>query len=303
MARESNYTHHVLLLEGTVFSVSFTGDPSPSHIHRLFKVLIDNDNSGPDNQCRQKVYYEPGVGSDGNLIDVLMAPSFARRVVQSLDLLRHNYRGGDKITIIGYSRGAAQAMVLTRYIRLMGIPPRGDSENRTLDDPVASAIGLFFKGVIFRRSDALQVICCYSADEDRLLFHPAQYDREDGEGKSESVTSPPETRAELAVFRGSHSDVGGASESRLRFIPLRYAIVKAHTMEPKLRFQRRFLENLGLHPGQLGVPRQPPLVDEDVDYDRAVGQGGIDKTLLQEDQLSSAGEITKASRAWKFIGS
>ncbi|KAL5492662.1 hypothetical protein ACEPAI_4109 [Sanghuangporus weigelae] len=46
-----------------------------------------------------------------------------------------------------------------------------------------------------------------------------------------------ETRTELAVFRGSHSDIGGESKSQLRLIPLRYAIGKANTMAPKLRFR------------------------------------------------------------------
>ncbi|KAL5513411.1 hypothetical protein ACEPAH_3810 [Sanghuangporus vaninii] len=298
--------------------------------------------------------HQPGIGAERGLVDTAdsaVAFTFESRVVQTLKRIVNEWNEGDYITLIGYSRGAAAAMVLARYIKLMGIPCRGDAEEElskqvkllirkhgdsncsdfadikgrrdgerrevlvtrlillhvqstflAIDiihsylssDPVATTLFSLHKdNVIFESSDARQVICCYSADESRALFPPTQH--------VPSRPSPQEDHAHFAIFCGDHSDIGGASGSSLCYIPLRFAIIKAHTEEPRLRFRKEFLIDHFLDPHHLHIQRTPPLLpNNEVDYDHC--RVGDPNFLRRADQLDSKCNISKPKDLkWKML--
>ncbi|KAL5536676.1 hypothetical protein ACEPAF_499 [Sanghuangporus sanghuang] len=356
MTSERDRTHHIMLLDGTTLSAS---GPKKSHLFRLKAGFIEDNNSRSDNQCRQMAYYEPGIASGSGLlngIDSAFAFGFDRYVIERLKYLSSVYQKDDYITIIGYSRGAAAAMLIARYITLIGLPFPTDGDDTLLkqvkslikkggrnstkfdvikqnrfqvrnqhvtvarlillhvqstflvmiiihaylsSDPVATTPTLRHDTVTFEMSDAGQVICCYAADENCLGFAPVQFTPTLAQNAAAQ-----QVNAHLAVFCGSHSDIGGTSSSSLRWIPLRYAIIKAQSITPRLRFKDEFLKDHFLDPSDLSIPSIVPFFQETdgekVDYTRC--RGGNSHLLLRADQLDSKCNITKPrDLKWKML--
>jgi uncharacterized protein (DUF2235 family) len=105
----------------------------------LCRSVAPLDESG---QRHQVVYYGIGIGAQGlypgvsnrllRLVDSRLGGAwgagFERNVEDALTFLVNNYRAGDQVFLFGYSRGAAQAGALARFLDwLGGIPAKRDA--------------------------------------------------------------------------------------------------------------------------------------------------------------------------------
>ena len=105
--------------------------PENTNVIRLVQSL-DRD------PARQRMYYEPGVGTfprpdRGRLGELLSrVPGLAfgaglqRNVEEAYVYLLENWEPGDRVFIFGFSRGAYTARVLAGLLHLMGLLPRGN---------------------------------------------------------------------------------------------------------------------------------------------------------------------------------
>jgi uncharacterized protein (DUF2235 family) len=111
----------------------------PTNPLKLCRSVAPLDESG---QRHQVVYYGIGIGAQGlypgvsnrllRLVDSRLGGAwgagFERNVEDALTFLVNNYRAGDQVFIFGYSRGAAQAGALARFLDwLGGIPAKRDA--------------------------------------------------------------------------------------------------------------------------------------------------------------------------------
>src|SRR5690606_466470 len=73
----------------------------------------------------QVVGYVPGVGARGYLVDQLLGGAFGygftRNVVDGYRFLTMNYRPGDEIVVVGYSRGAYTARSIVGMLSQVGL--------------------------------------------------------------------------------------------------------------------------------------------------------------------------------------
>ncbi|KAL5480556.1 hypothetical protein ACEPAI_1826 [Sanghuangporus weigelae] len=344
MSNGCSVTNHVVLLDGTTHSL--TTAPL-SHIMQLYKAL-HKIYERPTDPYRQMLYYRPGIGAGDGLVakaDAALALSFERQVVKTLLFIRSFYRSGDYLNMVGFSRGGAIAQVCVRHIRVLGLPRAVDTERTVfrnvkalirnggrsnadfraikgcsdypdllvtrmiLFDPVASSPTVRHSNMMFRRSDACQVICCYAADERRSIFLPVKFAPEalghDQQVEEDGVTAPDQIRAEFAVFSGGHSDIGGSAgqHNGIQLIPLRYAIVNAHKMEPRFLWKRGYPGLFGLDLRQLSLERVPPIVGRDVDFETAVANDPSLLDLLRGDQMSALAPIKDSHYLkWRVAG-
>lgn len=105
------------------------GSQYDSNVVHLVRWCAKND--------QQLVYYDPGVGTADSFPDVDFIDRFIRRlqllaglalgrgiyenIAQAYEFLVHNYRGGDRIFIFGFSRGAFTARSVAGLINRFGI--------------------------------------------------------------------------------------------------------------------------------------------------------------------------------------
>ncbi len=112
----------VVLCDGTGNQI----DSSPSNVLRLYRVLKKNS--------KQRVYYDPGVGTVGASEDWVRWKSNTERVLglatgYGLDdnvlnayrFILREYKRGDELYFFGFSRGAYTVRVLAGFINALGL--------------------------------------------------------------------------------------------------------------------------------------------------------------------------------------
>lgn len=136
----------VLCLEGTwnnAYKMRERDDGSkvikPANPLKLARSVLSWDDA---QKIQQITYYDTGVGALGTypglsnriigFVDSKLGggwgAGFEANVEQAATFLVHNYSPGDPVFIFGFSRGAAQARGLTRFLDWMGgIPAKGDA--------------------------------------------------------------------------------------------------------------------------------------------------------------------------------
>lgn len=105
--------------------VNATGKKSanapPTNVSRLIRVLQPTTAAGEP----QIVLYHAGVGSSGELMDAGMGGAFGFGLDQDIrDLYQFlclNYRGGDRIVLVGFSRGAFTARSVADLVASVGL--------------------------------------------------------------------------------------------------------------------------------------------------------------------------------------
>lgn len=93
-----------------------------TNIYKLFRMLEDRT---PD----QVVFYDQGLGTDwhkvtGNAFGV----GFSKNILQCYKFIYDNYESGDRIFLLGFSRGAATVRSLASFISYFGILPKARPE-------------------------------------------------------------------------------------------------------------------------------------------------------------------------------
>jgi uncharacterized protein (DUF2235 family) len=129
------------------------GVPAPPRAGRNLVICFDGTNNrfGPENTnvirlvqsldrdpARQRLYYDPGVGTfprpeKGRLGELLSrVPGLAfgagleRNVEEAYTYLLDNWEPGDRVFVFGFSRGSYTARVFAGLLHLLGLLPRGN---------------------------------------------------------------------------------------------------------------------------------------------------------------------------------
>lgn len=96
----------------------------PTNVQRLARAILPTDTSGTP----QIVYYDPGLGSEGGLLDKIDGGVFGGgidiNIQQLYTFLALNYEDGDEIMLFGFSRGAYTVRSLVGMMYEAGLVTR-----------------------------------------------------------------------------------------------------------------------------------------------------------------------------------
>jgi uncharacterized protein (DUF2235 family) len=111
----------------------------PSNPLKVCRAVLPHDPATPADQI---TYYDIGVGAlskypgtsntllrlSDNVLGGAWGAGFEANIEDAATFLVHNYRADDQVYVFGFSRGAAQARGLTRFLDwLGGLPAKGDA--------------------------------------------------------------------------------------------------------------------------------------------------------------------------------
>lgn len=115
---------HVVILDGTMSSLD---EGQETNAGRTYKLLSE---ASPD----LSLYYEAGVQWRGlrSAPDVMMGRGINRQIRRAYGFLASRYRPGDRIFLLGYSRGAFAARSLAGVIDRVGLLKSEHSEERNI---------------------------------------------------------------------------------------------------------------------------------------------------------------------------
>lgn len=115
---------HVIILDGTMSTLD---EGHETNAGRTYKLLCE---ASPD----LSLYYEAGVQWRGlrSAPDVMMGRGINRQIRRAYGFLASRYRPGDKIFLLGYSRGAFAARSLAGVIDRVGLLKAEHSEERNI---------------------------------------------------------------------------------------------------------------------------------------------------------------------------
>ncbi len=115
---------HVIILDGTLSSL----DPGiETNAGLLFKLMTEGGL-----RADRTVYYEPGIQWEGwrHLGDIAQGRGINRQIRRAYGWLASHYREGDRIYLIGYSRGAFAVRSLAGVIDRVGLLKREHATER-----------------------------------------------------------------------------------------------------------------------------------------------------------------------------
>ncbi|WP_233557221.1 DUF2235 domain-containing protein [Rhodophyticola porphyridii] len=117
---------HVVLLDGTMSSLRRGWETNIGLTYRLLSEL------GPSSNVT--LYYEPGIQWRGyrRAVEVLAGVGIDRQIKRAYLFLARNYRPGDRIVLMGFSRGAYAVRSLAGLIDRMGLLRAAQVEEETL---------------------------------------------------------------------------------------------------------------------------------------------------------------------------
>lgn len=230
---------HVILMDGTMSSLRRGCETNIGLTYRLLSEL------GPSSNVM--LYYEPGIQWRGlkRSVEVLAGVGINRQIKRAYLFLARNYRPGDKIFLMGYSRGAYAVRSLAGLIDKLGLLRPAQVDHATLErlyclyqDAPDSQQAKAFRGARCHAATSIELVGIY--DTVRALglqwpllqrlapqahaFHNHKLGTSVVHGRhalaldeTRDVYAPvlwsvPEDRPGDIVqmwFRGSHGDVGG----------------------------------------------------------------------------------------------
>ncbi len=89
------------------------------------KTRVSEDAGIIDNHAEQVVYYHTGVGTDGGFIANIAGGAFgkglSKNIMSAYNWLARNYEAGDRISMIGFSRGAYTVRSLSGMLHQTGL--------------------------------------------------------------------------------------------------------------------------------------------------------------------------------------
>ena len=117
---------HVVILDGTMSSLEPGCETNAGRAYHLCRAA-----GSP-----LSIYYEPGLQWRGwrSAMDVMMGRGINRQIRRAYGYLASRYRPGDKIFLMGYSRGAYAVRSLAGVIDLMGLLKAEDATERNIRD-------------------------------------------------------------------------------------------------------------------------------------------------------------------------
>ncbi|GHF67790.1 DUF2235 domain-containing protein [Seohaeicola zhoushanensis] len=228
---------HVIILDGTLSSLEHGFETNAGVAFRLCSQM------GAD----VSVYYESGVQWLGwrSVLDVSMGRGINRQIRRAYGYLASRYRPGDKVFLLGYSRGAFAVRSLAGVIDMVGLLKAEHATERNIrtayrhyeltpDSAAAQAFARKYCHEVLPiemvgvwdtvKALGLRLPLLWMATEEQHGFHNHQLGRSVRNGfhalaldETREVYAPvmwdcPEVwpgRVEQVWFRGSHGDVGG----------------------------------------------------------------------------------------------
>lgn len=230
---------HVIILDGTMSSL----EPGmETNAGLLFRLLREGGHS-----AHRTVYYEPGLQWEGwrHALAVAQGRGLSRQIRRAYGWLASHYRPGDRIFLIGYSRGAYAVRSLAGVIDRVGLVKREHATERGVllawrhykTDPASASAQAFHRR--FCHSDApiemvgvwdtvkalgLRLPLLWLLTDKRNSFHSPHLGS--GVRHGFQALAMDETRAvfdpvlwqsppgwmgnvEQVWFRGAHADIGG----------------------------------------------------------------------------------------------
>ncbi len=122
------------------------GVPTPTNVVRFYNAAADVDKEGNP----QLKYYHPGVGSDGNWWKKLkgggVGIGLGRNVMSGYRWLAGQYQRGDRIYVVGFSRGAYTVRSLAGMIGACGLLDLTDLTDNQLWQRVNRAYSQGYRG-------------------------------------------------------------------------------------------------------------------------------------------------------------
>lgn len=118
---------HVILLDGTMSSLKPGSETNIGLTYRLLSDLPDS--------AHVTLYYEPGIQWRGirRAHEVVAGVGINRQIRRAYLFLARNYRPGDRVVLMGYSRGAYAVRSLAGLIDKMGLLRAAQIDEETLD--------------------------------------------------------------------------------------------------------------------------------------------------------------------------
>jgi uncharacterized protein (DUF2235 family) len=114
-----NHRKLMVFMDGTANTFE-----SRTNIRRLFDLVTAQES--PD----VLAYYIEGVGTDSHRITGgMFGVGFSERVRDAATWISQNYQNGDSIFVFGFSRGAYEAMELSAFVGITGLPTTKDSRH------------------------------------------------------------------------------------------------------------------------------------------------------------------------------
>ena len=93
-----------------------------TNVYKLFRMLEDRTPN-------QVVFYDQGLGTDWRKVTGnAFGAGFSKNILQCYRFIYDNYEAGDKIFLLGFSRGAATVRSLANFIHYFGILPKARPE-------------------------------------------------------------------------------------------------------------------------------------------------------------------------------
>jgi uncharacterized protein (DUF2235 family) len=117
---------HIIILDGTLSTL----DPGyESNAGQVFKLLSEGGR-----RIHRRIYYEPGVQwvDWAQLADVAQGRGINRQIRRAYGFLASHYKPGDRIFLLGYSRGAYAARSLAGVIDQVGLLRRDCATERNV---------------------------------------------------------------------------------------------------------------------------------------------------------------------------
>ena len=98
------------------------GKGRDTNVYKLFRMLEDRTE-------RQIVFYDQGIGTDQHkVIGSVAGAGFTENILQCYHFIYENYNAGDRIFLLGFSRGAATVRSLANFIHYFGLLPKSRPE-------------------------------------------------------------------------------------------------------------------------------------------------------------------------------
>ena len=97
------------------------GVGSNTNVYDLFNMILDRTE-------RQISFYDQGLGTGWSKFGAISGSGVTKNVQEAYQFLSDHFSAGDRIYLIGFSRGAATVRTLSAFISLFGILPRSRPE-------------------------------------------------------------------------------------------------------------------------------------------------------------------------------
>jgi uncharacterized protein (DUF2235 family) len=238
-ARDRGPATHVIILDGTMSSLA---PGAETNAGLAFKLL-----SEMRREANLTLYYEAGIQWRDwkGTLDVMMGKGINRQIERAYGVLASRFRPGDKIMLIGYSRGAYGVRSLAGVVDQVGLVRATDATARNIrtayrhyrlgarsktvtdfraafchDEIAIEAIGVWDTvkalglrlPILWRWAEAVNAFHNHRlGDHIRNGFHAlALHETREAFAPILWMTDPaPKCRVEQVWFTGTHGDVGG----------------------------------------------------------------------------------------------